>query len=131
MYNRIEILRRYIEDMYFDSKVEMKLRFCFIDHMSGVSQLCAMIALKRGEDAELATMAGLLHDIYTFAYLDSEKHAKKGAVLAREILCELDLTTEEETNMICSAISHHSKKKDSFSSFDEVLYIIRLLYRLV
>jgi putative nucleotidyltransferase with HDIG domain len=86
-----------------------------------VSQLCALIALKRNEDVELATMAGLLHDIHLLINLDSEKHAVKGAVLAREILEELELTTEKETNKICSAINNHSKKRKTFTSFDEVL----------
>jgi len=121
MHNRIEVLRRYIEDFLFDSKKDIRLRFFYYNHMVCVSQFCALIALKRGENVELATMAGLLHDIHTFLYFDSEKHAKKGSILAREILTELMLTTEEETDMICSAIRHHSKKSGSFSSFDEVL----------
>jgi len=114
-------LRKYIEDILFNSTDDMKLRFHIINHMICVSQFCAMIALKRGEDPELATMAGLLHDIYTLTYLDPEKHAKKGAVMAREVLDKLRLTTEEETNVICSAIHNHSKKRKSFSGFDEVL----------
>ena len=121
MQNRIEILRRYIEDVLFDSRKDLRIRFFYYNHMVCVSQFCALIALRRGEDVELATMAGLLHDIYTFLYFDSEKHAKKGSVLAREILGELMLTTDEETDMICSAIKHHSKKSGSFSAFDEVL----------
>jgi len=121
MQNRIEILRSFIEDILFSSTKDLKLRYVFINHIVCVSQFCAMIALKRGENAELATMAGLLHDIYTLTNLDSEKHAKKGAVIAREILTQLKLTTDEETDMICSAIHNHSKKGSTFSSFDEVL----------
>jgi len=119
--NRIEVLRAYLEDIFLSSGVDIKLRFFFINHMVCVSQHCAMIALKRGENVELATMAGLLHDVHTFTHLDMEKHAKKGAIMAREILKELKLTTDKETDMICSAIKHHSKKKGAFSSFDEVL----------
>lgn len=119
--NRIEVLRKFLEDILFSSKEDIRLRYYFINHMVCVSQFCAFIALKRGENAELATMAGLLHDIYTFTHLDSRKHAKNGAILAREILEEMELTTKEETNLICSAIQNHSKKSGSFSSFDEVL----------
>jgi len=119
--NRIEVLRRHIEDILFRSTEDTGLRFQFINHIVCVSQFCALIALKRGENAELATMAGLLHDIYTLTYLDSEKHAKKGAIIARDLLNEFGLTTDEETDMICSAIHNHSKKRKSFSAFDEVL----------
>ena len=121
MQNRVEILRRYIEDVLYDSRNDMRIRFFYYNHMVCVSQFCALLALRRGEDVELATMAGLLHDIHTFIHFDSEKHAKKGAILAREVLNELRLTTDEETDTICSAIRHHSKKSGSFSSFDEVL----------
>ena len=121
MQNRIEILRRYIEDILYSSRGDIRIRSFYYNHMVCVSQFCALIALRRGEDVELATMAGLLHDIHTFVYFDSEKHAKKGSVLAREILTELRLTTDEETDKICSAVRHHSKKSGSFSAFDEVL----------
>ena len=121
MHNRVETLRMYIEDILFDSTDDIRMRFDYINHIVCVSQFCALIALKRGEDAELATMAGLLHDIYTLTYLDSEKHAKRGAVLARDVLNKLRLTTEEETDMICSAIHTHSKKRGSFTGFSEVL----------
>jgi len=121
MQNRIEKLRRYIEEILFSSVSDMRLRYFFINHMVCVSQFCALIALKRGENTELATMAGLLHDIHVFTNLDTYKHAKQGAVQAREILEKLQLTTAEETDQICSAIRNHSKKKGSFSSFDEVL----------
>ena len=121
MQNRIEILRRYIEDFLYSSRKDIRIRAFYYNHMVCVSQFCALIALRRGEDVELATMAGLLHDIYTFIYFDSTKHAKNGSILAREILDELKLTTEEETDKICSAVRHHSKKSGSFSPFDEVL----------
>ena len=92
-----------------------------MSHMNSVSQFCALIALKRGENVELATMAGLLHDFYTFKTLDAENHAEKGAVLAREVLNELKVTTDDEVNLICSAIHNHSFKGSTHSTFDEVL----------
>jgi uncharacterized protein len=33
----------------------------------------------------------------------------------------LKITTDDESNLICSAIHNHSSKGDTFSSFDEVL----------
>ena len=35
--------------------------------------------MKRGENAELATVAGLLHDVETYATLHSEQHAHRDA----------------------------------------------------
>lgn len=35
-----------------------------ISHLHGVALAAAVLAKKRGENAEFATMAGLLHDMY-------------------------------------------------------------------
>ncbi|MBR1675385.1 MAG: hypothetical protein IJ703_10570 [Eubacterium sp.] len=44
-----------------------------------------------------------------------------GADLAREILADLKLTTDEETDIICSAIHHHDDKYSVDSPMDELL----------
>lgn len=77
--------------------------------------------MKRNENVELATLAGMLHDLYTYKYIDSCHHARKGAVLAREILQSLQLTNAAEIDLICQAIHNHSSKGTVESSFDEVL----------
>ena len=119
--NRIEVLRNFITSILFSETERTKQRFGYFNHMSSVSQFAAFLALKRGENVELATMAGLLHDYHTFKTLDSTNHAEKGALLAREVLTELKLTNELETEMICSAIHNHSSKSVRHSNFDEVL----------
>lgn len=80
-----------------------------------------MIALKRNQDIELATMAGMLHDLHSYKAMNTENHAEHGAVLARQILEDLSLTTSNETDLICSAIRNHSSKATVHSAFDEVL----------
>ena len=120
MTNRTEKLRQYITENIFDIKnIE---RSCAINnHIYAVSQFCAMIALKRGQNAELATIAGMLHDIHTLKTLDSKDHAIKGSKLAKEILDILKITSDEETEIICQAIYNHTNKKDKHSEFIEVL----------
>jgi len=120
MKNRIEILREHIDEVILNMTDHYERRCAYI-HLYGVSQACAMIALRRGENVELATMAGMLHDFYSYKYMDTENHAEKGAVLAREVLGELQLTSQDETDLICSAIHNHSSKGGTFSAFDEVL----------
>jgi uncharacterized protein len=121
MENRTEILRNYITDELFSEPEKTKLRLVYFNHMSCVSQFAALLALKRGENVELATIAGLLHDYHTFKTLDPTNHAEKGALLAREVLNELKLTNEQETELICRAIHNHSSKDRRHSNFDEVL----------
>ena len=80
-----------------------------------------MIARKRGLDAELLAMAAMLHDLHAYKTGSYDDHAHKGAELARQILGELGLTNEEETDVICSAIYHHDDKLVVDSPMDEAL----------
>ncbi|PHU34636.1 metal-dependent phosphohydrolase [Pseudobutyrivibrio ruminis] len=47
--------------------------------------------------------------------------AHLGADLARDVLGKLNITTEEETDTICSAIYHHDDKLVVDSPMDELL----------
>jgi len=118
--NRIEILREYIDEILLNM-TDSEERRCAYLHLYGVSQFCTLIALKRKENAELATMAGMLHDIYSYAKMDAKDHAHKGAILAKQILISLSITNEDETKLICDAIYNHSEKEVLHSDFSEVL----------
>jgi len=118
--NRIEKLREHIDSILL-VMTDTEDRRCAYLHLYSVSILAAMIAMKRGENAELATMAGMLHDFYTYAKSDSKDHAHKGSPFSKEVLNDLGITTDEETDLICNAIYNHSDKGTIGSSFDEVL----------
>ena len=92
-----------------------------IAHLYGVSLAAAMIAKKRGLDPEIASMAAMLHDLNAYKTGSYEDHAHKGAELARNILTELKLTDDAETEIICSAIYNHDDKLEIHSPMDEVL----------
>ena len=96
-------------------------RISAVAHLYGVSLAATMIAKKRGEDPELASMAAMLHDLHAYRTGSYEDHAHKGAELAREILEKLGLTDEKETELICSAIYHHDDKLVTDAPMDEVL----------
>ncbi len=120
MDNRIERLRKYIDEILLNMK-DTQERRCGYLHLYGVSQACTMIALKRNQDVELATMVGMLHDLHSYNTMNTENHAENGAILARQILEELSLTSDNETDLICSAIRNHSSKATIHSAFDELL----------
>lgn len=101
-------------------------------HLFDVSQICALLALNRDENAELAAIAGLLHDIsklhgfdrepYISQYKNSdEEHPARCAVVAMKILVELDITSAEENQIICNAIRKHGDKNNIDTPFDEIL----------
>ncbi len=92
-----------------------------IAHLHGVSLAAVMVAKKRGEDPELAAMAGLLHDLHAYKSGSYDDHAHKGAELAREVLTELGIVNDQEMEVICSAIWHHDSKAEVDAPMDEVL----------
>ena len=92
-----------------------------IAHLHGVALAAAVLAKKRGENAELATMAGLLHDLYAYKSGSYDDHAHLGADYARKLLEKLAITTLEETDVVCSARWHHDSKAEVDGPMDEIL----------
>ena len=119
--SRIKDLQKYIHRILNESMEDPDKRAGAVAHLHGVSLAAVILAKKRGEDPELAAMAGLLHDMYAYKNGTYEDHAHRGADYAREILQELGITSDGETEVICSAIYHHDSKADTDSPMDEIL----------
>lgn len=118
--SRLKELRNYINEQI--QKIEdTDERTSAIVHLYGVSLAATILAKKRGLDPEIASMAGMLHDLYAYESGSYDDHAHKGAELAKKILEELKLTDEAETEMICSAIYHHDDKLVTDDPMDELL----------
>ncbi len=117
---RLKELRKYV-DARINEMTDADKRTSAIAHLYGVSLAATMIAKKRGLDPEIASMAAMLHDLHAYKTGSYDNHAHLGADLAREILNELKLTDEDETELICSAIYHHDDKLVTDSPMDEVL----------
>ena len=118
--SRLKELRKYVNSVLYKMEDEDK-RTSAIVHLNGVALAATMLAMKRGFDPEVAAMAGVLHDLHAYKTGSYDEHEHKGAELARDILEELELTSPEETDMICSAIYHHGDKLVVDSEFDELL----------
>lgn len=117
---RLSELRNFVNDE-LERIPDPKTRTGAIAHLYGVSLAASMIAKKRGLDAELLSMAAMLHDLHAYKSGSYEDHAHRGAALAREILERLKLTSAGETDGICSAIYHHDDKLVVDSPMDEAL----------
>jgi len=118
--DRIEKVREVVDEILLNMSDQEERRCAYL-HLYGVAQACALLALKRKKDVELAISAGMLHDIYSYAKMDSRDHAHRGAEMAREILDSLEFYTEDEKDLICTAIYNHSDKEIIHSWLDEIL----------
>ena len=118
--DRIEKVRETVDEILLNMSKDEARRHAYL-HLYGVSQACALISLKRNENVELSVIAGMLHDIYTYANLDSQDHAHKGAEMARNILNSLSMFSDDEINLICTAIYNHSHKSMIHGPIDEIL----------
>lgn len=117
---RIEKVRAYVDDVLLHMTDAVERRCAYV-HLYGVAQACALIAQKRKENVELAIVAGMLHDIFSYKTMEHQDHAHKGAAMAKEILDELGIFNDRETDMICNAIYNHSDKAEKHTSFTEIL----------
>lgn len=118
--NRIEIVREKVDEILLNMKDQEERRCAYV-HLYGVAQACALLAKKRKENMELAVIAGMLHDIYSYATMDTDDHAYKGATMAKEILQSIKLFSADEIEKICTAIYHHSDKSIVHGALDEIL----------
>ncbi|MCL2628897.1 MAG: HD domain-containing protein [Oscillospiraceae bacterium] len=107
--DRLSILRYEIDRLIVKNQPDMYRYFTV--HLYEVSAFAVLLAHRRGLDAELAATCGILHDIYQITDGAIKKHAIKGAEVARVILEETSLYSEEEIEIITIAISTHNKKR--------------------
>lgn len=118
--NRIEMVREVVDELLLDISDKSNRRCAYI-HLYGVSQACVILATKRKENVELAAIAGMLHDIASYITMVSTEHAHQGAIMAKELLEQLNCFSKTEIEIICSAIYNHSDKSHTHSIFDEIL----------
>jgi len=118
--NRLELVRVEVDAILLNQENVDDRPEGYI-HLYGVAQNCTMLAIKRGLDVEICTIIGLLHDIYTYKIGYVKEHAILGAAIAESILTDLEFFTKEEIEIIKTAISHHSDKKNVHDKYSELL----------
>ena len=122
-FTRVDTIRAYVDRMLLENQDDVDRR-CGYVHLYGVGQAAALLALKRGYNrdyAELAHIAGMLHDFISYQGKDGPNHAHECEPVVREILMETKEFTLEEVDMICQAVYHHGDKHTVHSEFDEII----------
>lgn len=125
VYTRLDLVRNRVDEMLLSIADSNYRRNGYV-HLYGVGFAAAIIALKRGHNtayAELANIAGILHDYISYKNreLDNDEHAHLCEPVVRKLLIDLTIFTEQEIEMICSAVYKHSDKDVIDSEFDEII----------
>ncbi|MGD9675953.1 MAG: HD domain-containing protein [Candidatus Bipolaricaulia bacterium] len=115
--NRLERLREAVDEIV-ERAADRRSGFA---HLHGVAAAAALLALRRGEDAELAVAAGLLHDVATYETGSADDHAARSSQRARQILGLLRGFDPAESDAVCAAIASHSDKANVQDALSEVL----------
>lgn len=122
-YTRIDSVRAVLDAALKAIPDEEKKRCAYV-HLYGTGQAAAFLSMKRGGDraaAELAEIAGMLHDYAKYTEGGKEDHADRSAHCAQALLMELGEFSEGEIRLVCNAIAAHSDKDTVGSPFDEAL----------
>lgn len=127
-YTRLDKVRNIMDPIIKGIDDEERKRCAYV-HLYGVGLFASFLALKRGysrEEAELAEIAGMLHDLQK--YVDATEndndgaHAHRCADYAREnVLAKISDFTSEEVEMIYHGIYNHSDKDEKGHWFDEII----------
>lgn len=118
--NRLEEIQQ-IVDHILNGQSDLELRRCGYIHLYGVSSFCSLLAMKRGLNAELCAVAGMLHDISSYKNGYHADHSKSGSTEARNILNDTNCFDGNEIDIICKSIFNHSSKHRIDDPYDEVL----------
>ncbi len=118
MENRLEKLRNEIDKIILNEKSD---HIRIYSHVYGVARFCALLAMKRNLNVELATTCGMLHDIFYITGSTSDNHAAKGAEQAEAILKTMRLYSDDEIKIVTAAVSRHSDKNHIHEPYDELL----------
>ncbi len=110
MNNRLEAIRQTIDKILRGMTDAEQSRAGFI-HLYGVSALAVLLATRRKVDPELAAVAGMLHDIWSYSMNNPSDHARLGSKMAADLLTRQGDFTPAEIGQISAAIAAHSSKQ--------------------
>lgn len=122
-FTRVDKVKDILDARLYSLQDECKKRNAYV-HLYGVGQAASLLALKRNmgrETAELAQIAGMLHDYTKYLEEDTDDHAERSAPYAEAVLQETKAFTSEEIAVVCQGIARHSNKADIDTPFDEVI----------
>lgn len=98
-------------------------------HLSGVSTFASMLAMRRGQDSEIAAIAGVLHDFYFYKTGINTFPGHNSADAVRPIIRSTQIFTDEEISVILRSIFYQEDRNRVHGPDEEVIKDAILLQR--
>lgn len=90
-------------------------------HMASSARCAWLLAMERGVDPELAACAAAVHDFGRILTGKQKDHAEMGYEPVKVFLKETGKFTEEEIEIIATAVKNHSQKTITDSPMEEIV----------
>lgn len=90
-------------------------------YLSGVSDFASKLAVRRGENSEIAAIAGLMHNYYLIKTGITSFPGPNSADAARPILRETQLFSNEEMSAILRAIFYQDDRQLVHGTYEEII----------
>ena len=117
---RFESIKILVDEMLFSIE-SMVNRHEATVYLYGVSTFASMLAIKRGQNPELAAIAGLLHDYYVFKTEIAEFPGPNSAETVRVIIRDIGMFTEEEQITVLRSIFYQDDSSRSHGPYQEIV----------
>ncbi|WP_051620448.1 HD domain-containing protein [Paenibacillus sp. UNC451MF] len=118
--SRLDSIRVIVDEMLLALADANRRRNGYV-HLYGVSSFASMLAYKRGLHAELATIAGMLHDYYFYKTGISTFRAENSAEAVRPILRNTGLFSKEEQRTILRSIFYQNNQMGQHGVDEETI----------
>ncbi|MFD1676719.1 HD domain-containing protein [Alicyclobacillus fodiniaquatilis] len=90
-------------------------------HLSAVSTFASMLAMRRGQDSEIAAIAGLLHDYYFYKTGIKDFPGPNSADAVRPIIRGMQIFTDEELTVILRSIFYQEDRHQIHGPYEEII----------
>jgi len=112
--DRVAVYERHVADLLLNTYIADKdhqSSFLFeMKHSHGSVQFARVLARKRGLNEDVCALGLVLHDISVGLTGSYKDHAVKSAEIARQMLNEFGLFSDEEKEQVIKIIASHSDK---------------------
>lgn len=117
---RLESIKVLVDEMLLSIESKVYRQEATV-HLYGVSTFSSMLAMKRGQNPELAAIAGLLHGYYVSKTGITEFPGPNSAEAVRPIIRDIGMFTEEEQITVLRSIFYQDDISRSHGPYEEIV----------